>query len=91
MVDIAVGDRGEGMTAEQEAMAFGDFVQADSSDTRRFGGLGLGLALVKRVVEGHGGTVTCRSTPGKGSTFIVRVPAGPPTEGPEVEAEVRQP
>jgi two-component system phosphate regulon sensor histidine kinase PhoR len=90
MVDIAVGDRGEGMTAEQEAMAFGDFVQADSSDTRRFGGLGLGLALVKRVVEGHGGTVICRSAPGKGSTFIVRVPAGPPADGSEAEAGVRQ-
>ncbi|MDQ2724423.1 MAG: ATP-binding protein [Actinomycetota bacterium] len=75
MVEISVGDRGEGMTAEQEAMAFGEFVQADSSDTRRFGGLGLGLALVKRVVEGHGGTVSCRSAPGKGSTFIVRMPA----------------
>ncbi|MDQ2728677.1 MAG: ATP-binding protein [Actinomycetota bacterium] len=74
-VEIAVGDRGEGMTAKQEAMAFGEFTQADSSDTRRFGGLGLGLALVKRVVEGHGGTVMCRSAPGKGSTFTVRMPA----------------
>jgi PAS domain S-box-containing protein len=76
MVEISVADRGEGMTAEQKAIAFGEFVQADSSDTRRYGGLGLGLALVKRVVEGHGGTVICRSTPGKGSTFTVRVPAG---------------
>lgn len=75
-VEISVGDRGEGMTAEQEAMAFGEFVQADSSDTRRFGGLGLGLALVKRVVEGHGGAVICRSAPGRGSTFTVQVPAG---------------
>lgn len=84
MVEISVGDRGEGMTAEQEAMAFGEFVQADSSDTRRFGGLGLGLALVKRVVEGHGGTVSCRSAPGKGSTFTMRVPAGARTTNGEL-------
>lgn len=75
-VEISVADRGEGMTADQQARAFGDFVQLDTSDTRRFGGLGLGLALVKRVVEGHGGTVTCRSEPSRGSIFTIRLPSG---------------
>lgn len=80
LVEIAVIDRGEGMTPEQRAVAFGDFVQVDTSDTRRFGGLGLGLALVKRVVEGHGGQVTCRSEPGRGSVFTVCLPAGSPSD-----------
>jgi PAS domain S-box-containing protein len=77
-VEISVADRGKGMTAEEQAIAFGEFVQGDSSDTRRFGGLGLGLSLVQRVVEGHGGTVSCVSTPGRGSIFTVVLPAAPP-------------
>jgi two-component system phosphate regulon sensor histidine kinase PhoR len=75
-VDIDVADQGMGMTAEHRAVVFGDFVQGDNSDTRRFGGLGLGLAVVRRVVEGHGGRVTCRSAPGRGTTFTLRLPAG---------------
>ena len=74
-VEISVIDRGKGMTAEEQAAAFGEFVQGDASDTRRFGGLGLGLALVKRVVDGHGGSVTCVSRPGKGSAFTIFLPA----------------
>ncbi|MGH9078035.1 MAG: ATP-binding protein [Acidimicrobiales bacterium] len=73
-VEIRVSDRGVGMTAAQREVAFAEFVQGDESDTRRFGGLGLGLALVRRVVEGHGGSVTCRSAPGRGSTFTIRLP-----------------
>jgi PAS domain S-box-containing protein len=76
-VEIAVVDHGEGMTLEQQTVAFGEFVQVDSSDTRRFGGLGLGLALVKRVVEGHGGTVTVWSEAGEGSAFVLRLPTAP--------------
>jgi signal transduction histidine kinase len=77
-IEIAVTDRGKGMTADEQATAFGEFVQGDSSDTRRFGGLGLGLSLVQRVVEGHSGAVRCLSTPGKGSTFTITLPAAPP-------------
>ena len=76
-VEIAVTDHGMGMTAEQYDVIFGDFVQGDNSDTRRFGGLGLGLAVVRRVAEGHGGTITCRSTPGKGTTFVISLPSWP--------------
>jgi PAS domain S-box-containing protein len=76
-VQISVADRGKGMTPEEQAVAFGEFVQGDSSDTRRFGGLGLGLSLVQRVVEGHGGTVSCVSTPGRGSIFTIVLPAAP--------------
>jgi signal transduction histidine kinase len=74
-VEISVTDRGVGMTAGEHATVFSDFVQADGSDTRRFGGLGLGLAVVRRVVEGHGGEVTCRSALGRGTTFTIRLPA----------------
>jgi PAS domain S-box-containing protein len=77
-VQISIADRGKGMTAEEQAIAFGEFVQGDSSDTRRFGGLGLGLSLVQRVVEGHGGSVSCVSTPGRGSIFTIILPAAPP-------------
>jgi two-component system sensor histidine kinase VicK len=77
-IEISVADRGKGMTVDEQATAFGEFVQGDSSDTRRFGGLGLGLSLVQRVVEGHNGTVRCVSTPGKGSIFTVTLPAAPP-------------
>lgn len=73
-VEIAVTDTGQGMTADQPSQMFADFVQADGSDTRHFGGLGLGLTLVQRVVEGHGGDVRCHSVLGRGSTFVMRLP-----------------
>ena len=76
-VEIAVVDRGKGMSIQEQALAFGDFVQGDASDTRAFGGLGLGLSLVKRVVEGHGGMVDCESEPGRGSRFSILLPIVP--------------
>ena len=80
-VEISVTDRGMGMTSGEHADVFREFVQADGSDTRRFGGLGLGLALVRRVVEGHGGEVECRSAPGRGTTVTIRLPAAAPVLG----------
>jgi PAS domain S-box-containing protein len=78
-VEISVSDRGVGMTESQHAAIFGEFVQLDGSDTRRFGGLGLGLAVVQRIVEGHGGKVICKSAPGRGTVFTIQLPsAGPP-------------
>jgi signal transduction histidine kinase len=73
-VEIWVSDEGMGMTDQPADGMFGEFVQGDGSDTRRFGGLGLGLAMVRRVVEGHGGTVNCRSNPGRGTTFVIGLP-----------------
>ena len=76
-VEISVSDQGMGMTAQHHEVIFGDFVQGDNSDTRRFGGLGLGLAVVRRVVEGHGGTISCKSAPGHGTTFVIGLPLWP--------------
>ncbi|HZQ87241.1 MAG TPA: HAMP domain-containing sensor histidine kinase, partial [Acidimicrobiales bacterium] len=75
--EIAVADRGGGMSAEDIERCFGDFVQGDSSDTRSHGGLGLGLSLVRRVAEAHGGNVAVESTIGKGSTFSIFLPSRP--------------
>ncbi|HEX2063127.1 MAG TPA: ATP-binding protein [Acidimicrobiales bacterium] len=76
-VEMAVADKGIGMSEEVQAEAFLDFAQADTSDTRRFGGLGLGLALVRRVVRTHGGSVACESAPGRGTTIYMYLPAAP--------------
>jgi PAS domain S-box-containing protein len=70
-----VSDNGIGMAADLSAHVFDLFAQAERSADRSAGGLGLGLALVKNLVELHGGLVTCNSDgPGQGSTFHVRLP-----------------
>lgn len=76
-VEIAVADQGKGMTPEEHDRAFSDFAQGDGSDTRPYGGLGLGLAMVKRVVEAHGGHVAVISQPKKGAKFSIFLPAAP--------------
>jgi len=72
---ITVTDTGRGIKAEDLPFIFDRFRQADSSSTRRFAGLGLGLALVKHLVELHGGQVSAESLgEGQGASFIVRLP-----------------
>jgi CheY-like chemotaxis protein len=72
---IQVVDNGQGISAELLPYVFDRFRQADSSTRRRFAGLGLGLSIVKYIVEAHGGTVEAHSPgEGKGSTFTVRLP-----------------
>lgn len=76
-VEISVTDHGQGMTAKERQKSFEEFVQGDPSDTRPHGGLGLGLAFVRRVTEAHGGNLTCTSILGKGSKFSIFVPDVP--------------
>ncbi|MGO9047357.1 MAG: response regulator [Xanthobacteraceae bacterium] len=73
-VCFRVSDTGVGMTEEQLGRLFQAFSQADASTTKRFGGTGLGLAITKRFCTLLGGDVTVESTPGTGSTFIIRLP-----------------
>ena len=74
-VQIQVIDNGKGIKADFLPYVFDYFRQADSTTTRKFGGLGLGLAIVRQVVELHGGTVYAASAgEGKGSTFTIKLP-----------------
>ncbi len=75
-VCISVSDTGEGIRPDVLPRVFERFHQADASTTRRHGGLGLGLSIVKQLVSAHGGTVRAESAgEGKGATFIVQLPA----------------
>lgn len=77
-VEISVSDSGEGIPPSFLPHVFDRFRQADSSSTRKHGGLGLGLAIVKQLVELHGGKVHAKSSgEGKGSTFLVMLPLMP--------------
>jgi len=81
-VEISVSDTGEGIEAQFLPFVFDRFRQADPSTTRRHGGLGLGLSIVKQLVELHGGSVRARSGgPGQGTSFVVALPASPARHG----------
>lgn len=72
---LEVRDQGIGIDASELERIFEPFYRTDRSRARTTGGVGLGLALARRIVEAHGGTITAQSVPERGSTFTIRVPA----------------
>ncbi|MCA1830630.1 MAG: HAMP domain-containing protein [Actinobacteria bacterium] len=85
-VRITVRDRGIGIEPDRMPELFQDFKQLDGSETRAYGGLGLGLAYVKRIASVHGGEVQVDSTPGKGSSFSLVLPVA---DGVRVKGRTR--
>jgi signal transduction histidine kinase len=82
-IAFTVRDTGVGMTPEQTAKVFDPFTQADVTTARKYGGTGLGLALVSRFCRLMGGQVTAESQPGVGSRFVVRLPVAVVSETTE--------
>jgi two-component system OmpR family sensor kinase len=74
-VEIAVADRGPGISPENRTRVFEPFQRLDPSRARATGGVGLGLAIVAAIVRAHGGQVSIDDRPGGGSVFLVRLPA----------------
>jgi len=76
-VEIAVKDRGQGLSAADLEMVFVPFFRGAHAIADQIHGTGLGLSLVKRTIEGHGGTVIAVSEPGIGAEFVMRIPVAP--------------
>lgn len=91
-VTFAVADTGIGIDPDRLATLFQPFMQVESGLDRRFGGAGLGLLIVQRFAELHSGSVSVASEPGRGSTFIIKLPSVPPSHpAPAQEPEVPAP
>jgi two-component system, OmpR family, sensor histidine kinase BaeS len=86
VVEIAVADSGEGIAAEHLVRVFERFYRVDPARSRASGGTGIGLAIVRAIVEAHGGTVTASSEGiGHGATFTLRLPIHSPVSAASVE------
>lgn len=73
-LEVSVSDTGPGIAPEDQAKLFRPFIQVDRALSRRHGGAGLGLAIVRGLAALHGGRAGVRSEPGQGSTFFIHVP-----------------
>lgn len=83
-VCIEISDTGGGIASEDEDKVFEMFYSTKSR------GSGLGLTMTKKIVEDHGGEVTCRSVTGAGTTFTIRLPAGDGNRAPPINADERE-
>jgi signal transduction histidine kinase len=91
-IEIAVVDRGMGIDAADLPHIFTPFFRADRSRTRKTGGVGLGLTLVRRIVTAHGGSVDVKSTVGQGTEMYVKLPSvSPRSSSAETHAQFRTP
>ncbi|MGO4474447.1 sensor histidine kinase [Arthrobacter sp. M-10] len=79
-VQLEVKDTGMGMTTDESARIFTRFFRTNAARQAAIPGVGLGLSITKSIVERHGGSISCSSEPGSGSTFTVALPAGQPQE-----------
>jgi signal transduction histidine kinase len=79
-IKISVRDKGVGISEPDRRRIFDRFYRAGGELSKRVKGAGLGLSLVRHVIAAHGGTVACESRVGEGSTFTIRLPAGPAGE-----------
>ena len=77
-VEIAVTDQGIGIEGDELERVFERFYRVDQARSRNTGGSGLGLSIVKHTVQNHGGDVRVWSQPGRGSTFMIRLPVAEP-------------
>ena len=75
---VTVADSGIGIAMEHQDAIWEDFRQVDQSRTREYGGTGLGLSIVRKLAAALGGSVSMTSEPGRGSTFVVELPACAP-------------
>jgi signal transduction histidine kinase len=82
VVVVTVADRGIGISAAELPKVFDDFFRSTDPRVRKTKGTGIGLAIVRYIVEAHGGTITVDSEPGRGSRFAVTLPV-PPSDTPE--------
>jgi len=89
MAEISVTDTGIGISEAGQKKLFQPFMQADATTSREYGGTGLGLSLVKKFSELHGGTAWVKSETGKGSTFTFTIPIAGRAEA-ETEAEATE-
>jgi signal transduction histidine kinase len=77
-VEIKVSDRGPGIPLDEQPHIFDPFFRGRRAVQDQVHGTGLGLNLVKKIVEAHGGAIRVHSEPMKGTEFVVRIPAAPP-------------